>query len=132
MHRTNLRQGLVALISLGVSASLGAQEIDCSNIRFSPEAFTAYEFIDKACLEIVDLDGASYARLTSYIVAQTSNETIWYYQHADGNPGPEHMANNPGFLARIEGKDVIIRDLPVLQGINIYVPESFWTVVPEE
>jgi len=132
MNRVNLKYGLIALVGLGISANVNAQELTCSDITFTPEAYAAYEFVDKACLEMVDRDGATYAKLTAQVVAQTASGTHLRYTHADGSLGPSHQSNNPGFQTRIAGEDVAVKDLSVRQSVNIYVPASFWAGPPAE
>ena len=126
MKKVNLKYGLVALAGLGLSANVNAQDLTCSDITFAPEAFAAYEFVDKACLEMVDRDGTTFAKLTAQVVAQTASGTHLRYTHADGTLGPSHQANNPGFETKIEGKDVAVKDLSVRQSVNIYVSDAFW------
>ncbi len=132
MSRVNLKYGLIALAGLGLSANVSAGDLTCSDITFSPEAYAAYEFVDKACLGMVDRDGTTYAKLTAQVVAQTASGTHLRYQHADGTLGPSHKSNNPGFQTKIEGKDVSIKDLSVRQDVNIYVPDTFWSPPPVE
>ncbi len=131
MNKVNLKYGLVALVGLGLSANVSAQDLTCSDITFTPEALAAYEFVDKACLEMVDRDGATYAKMTAQVVAQTASGTHLRYRHADGSLGPSHRAINPGFMTRIDGKDVAIKDLLVRQSMNIYVSDAFWAPPPE-
>ena len=126
MNKMNLKYGLVALAGLGLSANVSAQDLTCSDITFSPEAYAAYEFADKACLEMVDIDGSTYAKMNAQIVAQTASGTHARFTHADGSLGPSHQINNPGFMSRIEGKDVMFKDLSVRQDVNIYVGDTFW------
>ena len=58
MKKMNLKYGLAALLGLGLSANVSADgHITCDTITFTPEAFASYEFIDKACLEMVERGG---------------------------------------------------------------------------
>ncbi len=130
MTKVNLKYGLVALVGLGISANVSATDLTCSDITFTPEAYAAYQFVDKACLEMVDRDGTTYARLKAQVVAQTAGGTHLRYTHADGSLGPSTQSSNPGFETRIDGKPVAIKDLPVRQSVNIYVPAGFWSPPP--
>ena len=132
MNKVNLKYGLVALAGLGLSANVSAQDLTCSDITFSPEAYAAYEFVDKACLEMVDRDGTTYAKATAQVVAQTASGTHLRYTHADGTLGPSHLANNPGFETKIDGENVAVKDLQVRQNVNIYVSDEFWAPPPVE
>lgn len=126
MKITNLKYGLIVLAGLGLSVNANA-ELGCDDIVFSPEAFTAYEFIDKACLEMVDRDGVMYAKLTARVVAQTASGTHVRYRHADGELGPSHLSTaSEDFQAMISGKPVEMKNLDIRQSINIYVGNAYW------
>jgi len=127
MNKMNLKYGLIALAGLGISANVSAADLTCSDITFTPEAFAAYEFIDQACLEMVDRDGGTYAKLTAKVVAQTSSGTHVRYRHADGELGPSHKSNAPqNFETMLSGKSVKVKDLAVRQDINIYISDKYW------
>jgi hypothetical protein len=129
MNKVNLKYSLIALAGLGISANANAADLTCSDITFTPEAFASYEFIDKACLEIVTRDdGNTYAKLTARIVAQTSSGTHIRFRHADGDLGPNHKSNAPrNFQTRIAGKDIKLKDLAVRQDMNVYIPDEYWS-----
>ena len=61
MNKMNLKYGLIALAGLGISANVSATDLTCSDLTFTPNAYVAYGEIDKACLEVVDRDGGTYA-----------------------------------------------------------------------
>ena len=127
MKRINLKAVLAALMGLGLTVNANAEDATCSNITFTPEGFAAYEFIDKACLEMVDRDGTEYAKLTAQVVAQTASGTHLRYTHSDGTLGPSHQSNAPAdFEAMIDGEPVVVKDLAVRQTVNIYVSDAFW------
>ena len=131
MNKTNLKLVLAALLGLGFSANVSAQDATCSNITFTPEAYAAYEYIDKACLEMTDRDGTTYAKLTAQVVAQTASGTHLRYTHADGTLGPSHQSNAPAdFEAKIAGEPVEVKNLSVRQDINIYVSDAYWAAPP--
>lgn len=135
MKIANLKYVLIALAGLGVSANASAA-LTCDDIVFSPEAFAAYEFVDKACLELVDRDGTTFAKLTARVVAQTASGTHLRYRHADGQLGPSHLSTAPNdFETMMSGEPVKMRDLAVRQSINIYVGNKYWvdpTLLVEE
>ena len=128
MSKMNLKYGLVALLGLGISANVSAVDYTCADITFTPEAFEAYEFVDKACLDIVERDGGVYAKLTARIVAQFANYTQVRYQHADGEMGPT-TRTQPGaaFQTGVDGNTVKLADLAVRSDANVYVPMKFWS-----
>jgi len=127
MKKINLKYGLVALMGLGLSANVSAADFTCSDITFSPEAFEAYEFIDAACLDMVERNGGVYAKLTARVVAQTSSGTHFRYRHADGELGPNNKADmNASFNTAIDGQAVKLADVAVRSDVNVYIPEAFW------
>jgi len=129
MNKVNLKYGLIALAGMGISANVSATDLTCSDVTFTPEAYAAYEFIDKACLEMVDRDGGTYAKLTAKVVAQTGSGTHVRYRHADGDLGPSHKSNAPeNFVTRLQGKEIKVKDLAVRQDINIYVGNDYWSL----
>ena len=129
MNKVNLKYGLIALAGMGISANVSATDLTCSDVTFTPEAYAAYEFIDKACLEIVDRNGGTYAKLTAKVVAQTGSGTHIRFRHADGDLGPSHKSNVPEkFLTHLKGADVKVEDLAVRQDINIYVGNDYWSL----
>lgn len=132
MKKLNLKYGLIALLALGISANVNAQEIECDGITFNAEGFDAYEFIDQACQAVVTRDGSMYAQLRAQIVSQAKSGTHLRYQHNDGTWGRSHLAKHRDFKTSIDGKDVAIRDLPVRQEVNVYIPAEFFTVVVVE
>jgi len=125
MNKVNLKYGLIALAGMGISANVSA--LECSDITFTPEAYAAYEFVDKACLEMVDRDGGTFAKMTAKVVAQTGSGTHLRFRHADGDLGPSHKSNLPAdFVIHLQDATVKVKDLAVRQDINIYVGPDFW------
>ena len=125
MNKVNLKYGLIALAGMGISANVSA--LECSDVTFTPEAYAAYEFVDKACLEMVDRDGGTYAKMTAKVVAQTGSGTHLRFRHADGDLGPSHKSNMPeNFEVHLQGQAIKVKDLAVRQDINIYVGIEYW------
>lgn len=128
MNKVNLKYGLIALAGMGISANAGATDLTCSDITFTPEAYAAYEFVDKACLEMVDRDGGTFAKMTAKVVAQTGSGTHLRFRHADGDLGPSHKSNMPeNFVVHLQDAAVKVKDLAVRQDINIYIGSEFWS-----
>jgi hypothetical protein len=130
MNKVNLKYGLIALAGLGISANVNAADLSCSDVTFTPEAYATYEFIDKACLDVVERDeGGTFVKITARIVAQTSSGTHVRYRHADGDLGPSHKSNVPlRWSTQIGGKEQKLQDLAVRQDVNVYIPGNFWSV----
>ena len=133
MNKVNLKYGLIVLAGIGISANVSATDLTCSDLTFTPEAFAAYAEMDKACLEVVDRDGGTFAKFTAKVVAQTGSGTHFRFRHADGSLGPSHRSNlPPTFQTRLAGQPIKVKDLAVRQEINIYVNDQFWAPPPVE
>ena len=133
MNKVNLKYGLIALAGLGLCANVSAADLTCGDITFTPEAFETYEFVDQACLEMVERNGGVYAKFTARVVAQTGSSTHLRFRHADGELGPSNRYN-PGkdFQTGVEGKTVEISDIMVRSEFNMYIPAAYWSVPSAE
>lgn len=133
MKKLNLKYGLLALAGFGLSANVSATDLTCGDVVFTPEAFAAYEFIDKACVDMVDRDGRTYAKLVARIVAQTSSATHVRFRDANGDLGPNHRSGLPrNFEILSSGKPVLLKDVAVRQEVNVYISDEFWAVPAAE
>ena len=127
MNKVNLKYGFVAFAALSLSVNVSAADLTCNDIEFTPEAFAAYEFVDKACLAVVERDGGQYAKLTATIVQHYLPNTFVRYKNADGTLGPRHKSNlGTGFQTMIDGKPVKLRNLAEGQEVNVYVGKQYW------
>jgi len=127
MSKLNLKYGLVAIAALGLSTNVSATDLTCDDITFTPEAFASYEFVDQACLEMVDRDGGTYAKLTATKVAGRGDETYIRFKHSDGTLGPRHKSNMPTYyIVMLSGQPVKLADVQTEQSVNIYVGSDYW------
>jgi len=131
MNKMNLKYGLVALVGLGLSANVSATDLTCSDIEFTPEAFASYEYADKACLEMVDRNGGTFAKFTATKVVppdlSPGVSNFLRFKHADGSQGMRHKSNLPrNFEIMLSGKPVRLADVNEGQDINIYVGQQYW------
>jgi hypothetical protein len=128
MKKVNLKYGLIALAGLGISANVSAADFGCSDLTFSPEAYEAYEFVDQACLDIVDRNNGTYVKMTAVVVAQSGHQTRIRYRHSDGKMGPNHLSKAPDdFETMISGRSAKLSDLAVRQEMNVYLSDAYWT-----
>jgi hypothetical protein len=131
MKKVNLKYCLIALAGLGISANANA--LTCDDVTFTPAAFAAYEFADKACLEMVERsDGNTYAKFTAKKVVppniKTGVSTYLRFMHRDGTLGPRHKSNLPRtYELMLSGQPVRLADIQEGQNVNIYVAEGDWT-----
>jgi len=131
MNKMNLKYGLVTLLGLGLSANVSASDLTCNDIEFTPEAFAAYEFADKACLDVVDRDEGTFAKFTATKVVppdiSPGVSNFLRFKHSDGTVGPRKKTELPrNFLVYLDGTPVRLADVNTGQDINIYVGQEYW------
>ena len=131
MNKMTLKHGIIALAGLGFSASVSAADLTCNDIEFSPEAFAAYQYADKACLDIVERDGGTFAKFTATKVVppdiSPGVSNFLRFQHSDGTQGPRNKTSLPrNFEVMLSGKPVRLADVNAGQDINIYVGQEYW------
>jgi len=136
MNKVNLKYGLVALLGLGLSANVSAADLTCNDIEFTPEAFAAYEMADKACLDVVDRDGGTFAKFTATKVVppdlSPGVSNFLRFKHSDGSEGPRHKSALPrNYLVMLSGQPVRLADVNAGQEINIYVGQEYWVSLLE-
>ncbi len=113
------------------SVSAHAQAPGCDDIIWSAEALERSPSIDEHCLEVVERDGAYYAKVHARITTQGTNSTTVRYQDADGAWSDRERTYPPkGFTAHIDGQEVRVHDLPVGQEVNIYVMDEGNFTIP--
>ena len=131
MNKMTLKHGIIALAGLGFSASVSAADLTCNDIEFTPAAFAAYQYVDKACLDVVDRDGGTFVKMTAKKVVPPDLapgvSNFLRFQHSDGTEGPRHKTNLPrNFDVMLSGKPVRLADVNEGQNINIYAGQEFW------
>jgi len=131
MNKMNLKYGLAALLGLGLSANVSAADhLTCNDIEFTPEAFAAYQYADKACLDVVERDGGTYAKFTATKVFSPGVTTFFQFTHNDGTKGERHKSNLPrNFQVMLGGKPVNLSNVEEGQDVNIYVGQEYWVSV---
>jgi hypothetical protein len=132
MNKMTLKYGLVALAGIGLSANVYAADYTCSDITFTPEAYKTYQSIDKACLDIVDRDGGTFAKFTGTKVVppdlSPGVSNFLRFKHSDGTVGARQKTSLPrNFQVMLDGKPVRLADVSEGQDVNIYVGQEFWS-----
>jgi len=129
MKKTTLRVALGAIACLGFgSTAVHAQAPQtCADLDFLPAITDRWPFANDTCLEIVQRDGKTFARFEAEVVSQSANATTVRYTLRDGGLTPARRANPPaGIEAVISGVPTAIKDLPVRQKVNVYLPDTSW------
>lgn len=127
MKNMNLKCGFVALAALGLSINVSAADLTCNDIEFTPEAFAAYAAVDKACLDVVERDGGTYAKLTATKVFSPGVTNFFQFTHSDGSKGERNKSSLPrNFKVMLGGEPVNLSNVAEGQTVNIYVGQQYW------
>ncbi|MCZ6893221.1 MAG: hypothetical protein O7H40_04125 [Gammaproteobacteria bacterium] len=112
-----------AILLLGSTWSASAAT--CDDLEFDRQARTAYAQIRDACLEVVELDGVSYAKFHARVVLP-GNRPVVQFQHRDGSWGARTQVQDPNTMLKLSGRNVRLRNVNRGQEMNIYMPEGRW------
>jgi hypothetical protein len=121
MKKTILIPTLILLFGMGFTVSASAANYTCADLTWSAERLELNSNIANVCLELVDRNGGTFAKLRARVVRQGVNSTVVQYQHPDGSWSPSQRVFPEGFEALIAGKNVRISDLAPRQEVNVYI-----------
>jgi hypothetical protein len=128
MTKMTSKLALGAILCTGFVFNVSAQD-SCADVDWKASTLEAMHDIDENCLEMVDENGAKYARLEGTIAGQSPAGPVLRYSHNDGSYGEMRRTYPPeGMVSRIDGVDVDLGDLDDGQKVNIYVNDSFWNI----
>jgi len=121
MKKTILIPTLILLFGLGFTLSASAANYTCADLTWSAQRLELNSNIANVCLEVVDRNGGTFAKLRARVVRQGVNSTVVQYQRPDGSWSPSQRVFPEGFEALIAGKEVRIADLAPRQELNVYI-----------
>jgi hypothetical protein len=121
---------LILFIGMGFTVSASAQ-YSCADLTWSESRLEINAGIADVCLEVVEKNGANFAKLRARIVRQGVNSTVVQYQHPDGSWAPSERVFPEGFEAQIGGEDVRISEMAGRQEVNVYIRSEGNFAVPE-
>ncbi len=113
-------------LAIGTTASAQA-DLTCADIEFSYEITSRYPDAQKGCLDVVEVDGERFAKMSVEVMRTGTNRATFRFKHADGSYGPTHRTElDPSWRANIGGRDYRIRELQRGQELNLYLPGDRW------
>ena len=121
--KKSLLLSCVALAAVsGFSLSANAQSPTCADVVWGAEALLGNPTLQDNCLEVVQRNGAWYARMRAKVVRQGATSTVVRWQNPDGSFGSSERAYPPkGMAAYLGDEEVQITDLQPNQEVNVYV-----------
>jgi hypothetical protein len=119
---------LAALPLMALGSLANAQtDLTCDDIEFTAEVTSVYPDIAEACQDVVEIDGERYAKIGVEVLRTSNNSASFRIKRADGTYGPTQRANLPSdWRARLDGREVRVRDLQRGQELNLYMPSDRW------
>ena len=121
MKKTILIPTLILLFGMGFTVSTIAADLTCGDLTWSAQRLAKNANIANVCLEVVERNGGTFAKLHARIVRQGVNSTVVQYQRPDGTWSASERVFPEGFEALIAGKNVRIADLAPRQELNVYI-----------
>jgi hypothetical protein len=121
MKKTILIPTLILLFGMGFTLSASAANYTCADLTWSAQRLAKNANIANVCLEVVERNGGTFAKLRARIVRQGVNSTVVQYQRPDGTWSASERVFPEGFEALIAGQNVRIADLAPRQEVNVYI-----------
>ena len=114
------------LLVMGLPAT-AQTDLTCDDITFGYEVTSKFANVGDACLDVVEVDGERFAKLSVELVRTGNNRATFKFKMPDGSYGPTQTADlDPSWRTEIDGRNYRIRELARGQELNIYVPSDRW------
>jgi len=114
------------LMAIGLPAT-AQTDLTCADIDFDNAMTSRFPRIGEACLDVVEVDGERFAKMSVEVVRTGNNRATFKFKLPDGTYGPTQSTEmDPSWRANINGRDYRVRDLARGQELNIYVPSDRW------
>jgi len=122
MKKSTVISCLALVVSGGFVMSANAQTPTCADVEWGADILERNPGIANHCREVVERNGAWYAKVHAKIVRQGATSTVVRYQDPDGTWSESERTYPPrGFTASIGGEDVQIAQLRPGQEVNVYI-----------
>jgi hypothetical protein len=121
MKKLFLIPTLILLIGMGFTVTACAQDWNCDDLTWSASRLETNPQIADHCLDVVERNGAPFAKLHARVERQGVNSTVVRYQFPDGSWGSSERVFPGGFTANLGGEEVRIVDMAPRQEVNVYV-----------
>ncbi len=114
------------LLAMGLPAT-AQTDLTCDDITFTYEMTSRFANIGDACLDVVEVDGERFAKMSVELVTTGNNRASFKFKMPDGSYGPTQSVKlDPSWRSKIDGRNYRIRELGRGQELNIYLPSDRW------
>ena len=101
--------------------------LSCADIEFSSAVTSRASDIDRACRDVVELNGRMFAKTRIELTNVRGNRATWHFVMPDGRSGTRHTIEVPSdWRATIDGREYRMRELSRGQELNVYLPPDRW------
>ena len=101
--------------------------LSCADIEFNASVIAQAEDIAMACRDVVELNGAKYAKTQVKLDRVSGNRATFHFVYPDGKRGSRHSIQvAPEWRALIDGRETRMRDLTRGQELSVYLPSDRW------
>ena len=131
MKNLIIKSSLAGIACLGFSINASAQSVSCADLMWNADVAAGTA---GACTEVVERDGKLWAKMQAEILDQRRTGTYYRWVQPDGSlSGREQVApENEDFVAYLDEKPVMIKDMQPGQRVNIYLGDTFWSLPEPE
>lgn len=118
---------LAMSFALAGNSALAQSDLTCADIDFSYEITSRYPDAMNGCLDVVEVNGERFAKMTVELVRTGRNSAVFRFKHPDGSFGPTQRAElDADWRAEIGGREYRISQLQRGQELNVYLPSDRW------
>ena len=119
---------LLALpFAMAGAPAMAQADLTCADIEFSYEITSRYPDAGNGCLDVVEVNGERFAKMTVELLRTGPNNAVFRFKHPDGSFGPTQRANlDSDWRAEIGGREYRISQLQRGQELNVYLPSDRW------
>lgn len=131
MKNLMIKSSLAGIACLGFSINASAQDVTCSDLTWNADVGAGFQ---AACLDVVERDGDMWAMMQAEILDQRRTGTYYRFVLPDGSlSGREQVApENEDFVAYLDDKPVMIKDMQAGQRVNLYLGDTYWSLPEPE
>jgi len=101
--------------------------LTCADIEFHADVKARAADIDQACRDVVELNGARYAKTMVKLDDVRGNRAKFRFIYPDGSSGSRHSVQvDSNWRATIQGREYRMSQLARGQELSVYLPADRW------
>mgnify|MGYP006283473125 CR=1 FL=1 len=121
MKRTALILSLV--LAALVAGNVLAQRYSCADMEWPDQIDSIYENVERACEEILEIDGVRYGRFEATFLSEHAGEVTLRFPMPEGNSVVQTFRPPDDFRVRVDDKRMAFHELERGQAVTLLIPE---------